>query len=263
MRNFLCLLVASAFFISCNNTADPSKTNVDSGNKTSVDSASTVDGHPGWIMQGNIYEVNIRQYTPEGTFNAFATHLQRLKDMGVQTLWFMPINPIGKEGRKGYLGSYYAISDYRTINPEFGTMQDWKNLVNKIHEMGMKVIIDWVPNHTSPDHPWVKKHPEFFIRNAKGIPIHQPKTDWTDTRKLDFKNTQLWDSTIASMKFWITETGIDGFRCDHAHGQGKDFWAKANAELKKGKPGTLMLAESEEKWVYDAGFDMSYAWKFF
>ena len=223
-----------------------------------------VDGHPAWIMQGNIYEVNIRQYTPEGTFNAFATHLQRLKDMGVQTLWFMPINPIGKEGRKGALGSYYAISDFRAINPEFGTMQDWKNLVNKAHQMGMKVIIDWVPNHTAPDHPWVKQHPDFFIRDSvTGIPVHQPGTDWTDTRKLDFKNKQLWDSTISSMQYWVAETGIDGFRCDHAQGQGKDFWTRANAELKKAKPGLLMLAESEDNWVYDAGFDMGYAWKFF
>jgi len=259
------LLFAAAlsglFFSSCNNTADSNTKATDS---TTTDSVATVDGHPEWIMQGNIYEVNVRQYTPEGTFNAFANHLQRLKDMGVQTLWFMPINPIGKEGRKGALGSYYAISDYRSTNPEFGTMEDWKNLVNKAHSMGMKVIIDWVPNHTAPDHPWVKQHPDFFIRDSvTGIPVHQPGTDWTDTRKLDFKNRQLWDSTISSMKYWVTETGIDGFRCDHAQGQGKDFWAKANAELKKSKPGILMLAEAEDNWVYDAGFDMSYAWKFF
>ena len=258
MRILFCLLIAATFFVSCNNTADSNVTKSADG-----DSVVMVDGHPAWIMQGNIYEVNVRQYTPEGTFNAFATHLQRLKDMGVQTLWFMPINPIGKEGRKGYLGSYYAISDYRSTNPEFGTMEDWKNLVNKIHGMDMKVIIDWVPNHTSPDHPWVKKHPEFFIRDSTGTPVHQPGTDWTDTRKLDFKNKQLWDSTIAVMKHWVIETGIDGFRCDHAQGQGKDFWTRANGELKKAKPGILMLAEAEDKWVYDAGFDMSYAWKFF
>jgi glycosidase len=183
--------------------------------------------------------------------------------MGVQTLWFMPINPIGVEGRKGALGSYYAISDFRAINPEFGTMQDWKALVSRIHNMGMKVIIDWVPNHTAPDHPWVKKHPEFFIRNAQGIPVHQPGTDWTDTRKLDFKNRQLWDSTLAVMKFWVAETGIDGFRCDHAQGQGQEFWTRANRDLKAMKPGLLMLAEAEDEWVYNAGFDMSYAWKFF
>ena len=230
----------------------------------STTDTTLIDGHPSWIEQGNIYEVNVRQYTPEGSFNAFAKHLRRLKDMGVQTLWFMPIQPIGVEGRKGALGSYYAISDYRTVNPEFGTMSDWKNLVDTIHNMGMKVIIDWVPNHTAPDHPWVKAHPEFYIRDSvTGIPIHQPGTDWTDTRKLDFKNPQLADSMIATMKFWVTETGIDGYRCDHAQGQGKDFWKRCNAELKTLKKNLLMLAEAEDEWLYESGFDMSYAWRFF
>lgn len=256
---FIPLLAANFFFAACNNTAN-TNTTVDS---SAADSVAMVDGHPAWIQQGNIYEVNVRQYTPEGTFNAFGQHLQRLKDMGVQTLWFMPIQPIGKEGRKGVLGSYYAISDYRSVNPEFGTMQDWKALVNQAHGMGMKVIIDWVPNHTAPDHPWVKQHPEFFIRDSSGTPVHQPGTDWTDTRKLDFKNRQLWDSTINIMKYWVTETGIDGFRCDHAQGQGQEFWTRANAELKSLRPGLLMLAEAEDPWVYKAGFDMSYAWKFF
>jgi glycosidase len=256
---FIPLLAASLFFAACNNTAN---TNITT-DSSAADSVAMVDGHPAWIQQGNIYEVNVRQYTPEGTFKAFGQHLQRLKDMGVQTLWFMPIQPIGKEGRKGVLGSYYAISDYRSVNPEFGTMQDWKDLVAQVHSMGMKVIIDWVPNHTAPDHPWVKQHPEFFIRDSSGTPVHQPGTDWTDTRKLDFKNRQLWDSTLNVMKYWVTETGIDGFRCDHAQGQGKEFWTNANAELKRLKPGLLMLAEAEDEWVYEAGFDMSYAWKFF
>lgn len=256
----LSLLSAVLFFTSCSNTARIKSTNSDQGNTAS---AALNHTPPAWIQQGNIYEVNVRQYTPEGTFNAFAAHLQRLKDMGVQTLWFMPIQPIGIEGRKGALGSYYAVSDYRGINPEFGTMHDWKSLVSRIHNMGMKVIIDWVPNHTAPDHPWVKKHPAFYIRNEQGIPVHQPGTDWTDTRKLDFKNRQLWDSTISVMKYWVTETSIDGFRCDHAQGQGKEFWTRANQELKGLNTGLLMLAEAEDEWVYKAGFDMSYAWKFF
>jgi glycosidase len=257
MRSFYLPLFAAAFFFAaCSNTAKINSTAAGSQNTAGTTS-------PAWIQQGNIYEVNVRQYTPQGTFNAFATHLHRLHDMGVQTLWFMPIQPIGVEGRKGALGSYYAVSDYRAVNPEFGTMQDWKALVNRIHDMGMKVIIDWVPNHTAPDHPWVKKHPEFFIRNAQGVPVHQPGTDWTDTRKLDFKNRQLWDSTIAVMKYWVAETGIDGFRCDHAQGQGQEFWTRANRDLKAMKTSLLMLAEAEDEWVYKAGFDMSYAWKFF
>jgi len=251
------LFLSLLFLAAC---SDPStKTSAAAGSDSTVSRK-----HPDWIDQGNIYEVNVRQYTPEGTFNAFAGHLQRLKDMGVQTLWFMPIQPIGKEGRKGALGSYYAISDYRSVNPEFGTMEDWKTLVNRIHEMGMKVMIDWVPNHTSPDHPWVKSHPEFYIRDSvTGIPVHQPGTDWTDTRKLDFRNGQITDSMISVMKYWVTETGIDGYRCDHAQGQGKDFWTACNRALRQVKPDLLMLAEAEDSWLYDAGFDMSYAWKFF
>lgn len=258
IRNLCELFFLGLFFISCNNTekADPGI----AGTKE----VNLVDGHPGWLQQGNIYEVNVRQYTPEGTFKAFQAHLPRLKEMGVQTLWFMPIQPIGREGRKGILGSYYAISDYRTVNPEFGTMDDWKALVKAIHDQDMKVIIDWVPNHTAPDHPWVKAHPEFYIRDSvTGIPVHQPGTDWTDTRKLDFKNAQIADSMIAVMKYWVTETGIDGYRCDHAQGQGEAFWKKCNAELKALNKGLLMLAEAEDEWVYDAGFDMSYGWKFF
>jgi len=254
---FRCFLIGySLISFSCNNNSVVQST---ASNDTLY-----VDGHPAWIEQGNIYEVNTRQYTPEGSFRAFEKHLERLKNMGVQTLWFMPIQPIGKEGRKGALGSYYAISDYRNVNPEFGTMDDWKALVNEIHNRRMKVIIDWVPNHTAPDHPWVKNHPEFYIRDSvTGIPIHQPGTDWTDTRKLDFRNPQLTDSMIAVMKFWITATGIDGFRCDHAQGQGKEFWKRCNAELKALNKNILMLAEAEDDWVYDSGFDMSYAWKFF
>lgn len=248
----------SLLLFSCTNDTQVKATD------TTIDSAVSTTAPPAWIEQGNIYEVNVRQYTPEGTFKAFARHLPRLKNMGVQTLWFMPIQPIGKEGRKGALGSYYAVSDYRSVNPEFGTMADWKALVDTIHNMGMKVMIDWVPNHTAPDHPWVKTHPEFYYRDSvTGQPIPQPGTDWTDTRKLDFKNNQMADSMIAAMKFWITETGIDGFRCDHAQGPGESFWKKCNAELKKMKNNILLLAEAEDNWVYDAGFDMSYAWKAF
>src|SRR5260221_213488 len=142
MRGFISLISVMLVLICCQTKKEPVE-------------VLQINDHPAWIMQGNIYEVNVRQYTPEGTFNAFAKHLDRLKEMGVQTLWFMPLNPISKKDRKGTLGSYYAVSSYTTINPEFGTMTDWKNLVNTIHEKGMKVIIDWVPNHTGADHPWL------------------------------------------------------------------------------------------------------------
>ena len=174
--------------------------------------AGTTDGHPSWIMQGNIYEVNVRQYTQEGTLNAFAKHLDRLKSMGVQTLWFMPLNPISKEGRKGSLGSYYAVADYTALNPEFGSMTDWIDLVKIIHAKGMKVIIDWVPNHTGADNRWLIEHPDFFVKDSTGRAAIAK--DWSDTRQLDYSNPVMEDSMIAAMKFWIIRSNIDGFRCD-------------------------------------------------
>ncbi len=221
-----------------------------------TDTAKT-DGHPAWIMQGNIYEVNVRQYTPEGTFKAFGKHLDRLKEMGVQTLWFMPVNPISKLERKGSLGSYYAVSDYTAINPEYGTMEDWKALVKQAHEKGFKVMIDWVPNHTGADHYWLQKHPAFYVRDSTGKAVSQ--FDWTDTRKLNYKNPELCDSMISQMKFWVNETGIDGFRCDYAVGPTREFWKRCVSELKAVK-NVFMLAETDSAWLHEVGFDATYAW---
>ncbi|HWJ92076.1 MAG TPA: alpha-amylase family glycosyl hydrolase [Flavisolibacter sp.] len=222
---------------------------------------AVIDGHPAWIEQGNIYEVNVRQYTPEGTFAAFSKHLDRLKEMGVQTLWFMPINPISKKDRKGALGSYYAVSGYTSINPEFGTMEDWKTLVRTAHDKGFKVIMDWVPNHTGADHPWLASHPEFYVRDSV---THLPVSpfDWTDVRQLDFTNQQMQDSMLEAMKFWITETDIDGYRCDHVEEFQKAFWVKCIPELRKLK-NIFMLAEVNAPWVYQSGFDATYPWDAF
>lgn len=219
-----------------------------------------IDGHPAWIMQGNIYEVNIRQYTPEGTFNAFAKHLDRLKAMGVQTIWFMPINPISQLDRKGSLGSYYAVSDYTKVNPEFGTMDDFKKLVQAIHEKGMKVLIDWVPNHTGADHRWIKQHPEFFIKDSLGQPA--VAFDWNDTRQLNYKNKALQDSMIRAMKYWIDDTNIDGFRCDVAWNVPASFWRKSIPQLKKMK-NIFMLAEGDSTYLPKSGFDAVYPWHMF
>ncbi len=221
---------------------------------------SLEDGHPAWIMQGNIYEVNVRQYTPEGTFKAFEKSLDRLKNMGVQTLWFMPINPISKVDRKGALGSYYAVSDYTKINPEFGNIDDWKHLVNAAHSKGFKVLIDWVPNHTGGDHYWLTTHPDFYVKDSTG----KAKTefDWTDTRKLNYQNPEMADSMIADMKYWLTESNIDGFRCDHADGPTLEFWKKCIAELKQGR-NLFMLAEVDAPEYITAGFDAIYPWDVF
>lgn len=216
--------------------------------------------HPAWIMQGNIYEVNVRQYTPEGTLNAFSKHLDRLKDMGVQTLWFMPLNPISKKDRKGSLGSYYAVADYNTINPEFGTMADWKNIVKEIHNRGMKVVIDWVPNHTGADHTWITSHPDFYVQDSAGKPA--VAFDWADVRQLDYKNTVMQDSMINSMKSWLT-TGIDGFRVDVAWNVPAEFWNKCIPQLKAIKDDIFMLAEGDKAYLSTSGFNAVYPWPMF
>src|SRR5215831_10728428 len=227
-------------------TACNSNTENDEQNKPETDSSKVtlIDGHPNWIMRGNIYEVNVRQYTPEGTFKAFEKNLDRLKQMGVQTLWFMPIYPISKVDRKGALGSYYAVADYTSINPEFGTLDDWNELVNRAHDMGFKVVIDWVPNHTGADNHWLKEHPDFYVKDSTGkaaVPY-----DWTDTRKLNYNNPALQDSMISDMKYWITTSGVDGFRCDVAGDVPDGFWKKCIAELKRSKANIFMLAEADK-----------------
>jgi alpha-amylase len=257
MRKLFLLFAAPIVLLTaCNNgTQVKSATGVDSAGTSANE---TIDGHSSWIAQGNIYEVNIRQYTPEGTFRAFAPHLQRLKDMGVQTLWFMPIQPISKKDRKGPMGSYYAIANYTAINPEFGTMEDWNALVKQAHDMGFKVIIDWVANHTGADHPWLTAHKDFYELDSATGQAKSP-FDWTDVRKLNYKNPAVGDSMLAAMQFWVNESNIDGFRCDVAAEVPKEFWVKAIGELRK-KKNLFMLAEADKGWLHEAGFDATYAW---
>lgn len=212
-----------------------------------------------WAHHTNIYEVNIRQYTHEGTLNAFAAHLPRLKDMGVHTLWFMPLQPIGKLHRKGTLGSYYSISDYISLNPEYGALDDFRILVNKAHSFGMKVIIDWVANHTSWDHVWTETHPGFFSKNEHGH-FRPPYPDWSDVIHLNYQNEELWQAMISDMKFWVINFNIDGFRCDMAHLVTLDFWKHARTEVDKVKK-LFWLAETEESHYHEA-FDASYTWEF-
>jgi glycosidase len=221
---------------------------------------SSIDGHPAWIMQGNIYEVNIRQYTTDGTLKAFSRSLDRLKSMGVQTLWFMPLNPISKVDRKGTLGSYYAVSDYTALNPEFGTMKDWIDLVKEIHQKGMKVIIDWVPNHTGGDNRWLTEHPDFFVKDSNGKAA--VAKDWADTRQLDYNNPVMQYSMIAAMKFWLVNSNIDGFRCDVAWNVPGFFWKKCISQLRSVK-NVFMLAEGDSTYLPKSGFDAVYPWAMF
>ncbi len=216
--------------------------------------------HPEWAKDAVIYEVNIRQYTPEGTFEAFGNHLPRLKELGVEVLWFMPIFPIGNENRKGELGSYYSIKDYKAVNPEFGTMDDFKSLVNKAHELGFKVIIDWVANHTSWDNEWMDQHPEWYKKDSLGN-FYGP-FDWTDVAQLNYDNEELHDAMISALKFWATEANIDGYRCDVAGMVPVGFWNKARKALDVIKP-VFMLAEDEENHLLlEKAFDMNYGWEF-
>jgi alpha-amylase len=213
-----------------------------------------------WINSTNVYEVNLRQYTKEGTFNAFAKELPRLKEMGVETLWFMPITPIAQKKMKGTMGSYYACSDYTSINPEFGNLEDFKNLVKQAHSMGFKVIIDWVANHTGWDHVWTKTHPDYFEKDSatKDFKI---ASGMDDIIELDFKNPALRKAMIDAMRFWVSECDIDGYRCDLAFWVELDFWLEARTELEKTKT-LFWLAESDpvEHADYYKAFDACYTW---
>ncbi len=214
---------------------------------------------PTWVKNRTIYEVNIRQYTKGGTFREFEKYLPRLKKLGVGILWFMPIHPIGIKNRKGTLGSYYSISNYTAINPEFGTFEEFKQLVKKIQDLGMKVIIDWVANHTAWDHHWTKDHPEFYTKENDGN-FKAPFPEWEDVIHLDYGNSDLWDEMINQMAFWLKETGIDGFRCDMAHLVPTVFWNEARKRLDHIKP-VYMLAESENHDLLEYAFDSIYNWK--
>ncbi|MCW0481514.1 alpha-amylase family glycosyl hydrolase [Gaoshiqia sediminis] len=215
---------------------------------------------PEWLKDAVLYEVNIRQYTPEGTFDAFAEHLPRLKELGVDILWIMPIHPISEEKRKGSLGSYYAVQDYTGINPEFGTLDDFKELVNQAHDLGFKVIIDWVANHTGWDNPWIYDHPEWFTTDSTGA-IISPDPDWTDIADLNFDVPQMRRAMIDAMDYWLTETNIDGFRCDVAWGVPNDFWEEARTSFDSIKP-VYMLAEDEDHpELLEMAFESNYAWE--
>jgi glycosidase len=221
--------------------------------------------HVAWSRNANIYEVNVRQYTQEGTFKAFAAHLPRLKKMGVDILWLMPIQPIGEKNRKGTLGSYYAVRDYTAVNPEFGTLDDFRALVNQAHALGMHVIIDWVANHTAFDNRWTVEHKDWYLKNAQGEIYPVTYTDgaepeyWTDVTGLDWSKPALWQGMTEAMAYWVRETGIDGFRCDVAGKVPTPFWNQARDALDRIKP-VFMLAEADKPELQEHAFDMSYGW---
>lgn len=218
--------------------------------------------HVDWSKNATIYEVNIRQYTPEGTFNAFASHLPRLKKMGVDVLWLMPIFPVGEKNRKGSLGSYYAVRDYKGVNPEFGSAEDFRNLVNKAHELGMKIILDWVANHSSPDNVWLDQcRQHWYTLDSAGYVQPTLGTDWWDVADLNYNNKEMRAEMISSLQYWVKEYNVDGYRCDVADFVPTDFWNEARVALDAIKP-VFMLAEAENPNHHLKAFDMSYAWEF-
>ncbi|WP_295935484.1 alpha-amylase family glycosyl hydrolase [uncultured Alistipes sp.] len=216
--------------------------------------------HPDWSYNSVVYEMNIRQYTPEGTFAAAARELPRLRELGVDVLWLMPIYPIGVKERKGTLGSYYAISDYEAVNPEFGTMDDFDRFLADAHSQGFRVILDWVANHTSPDARWIEEQPaDWYVRDSLGRTIVQ--YDWTDIAKLNYDNRDMRRAMVSAMRFWL-DRGIDGFRFDMACEVPMDFWYDELPPLRRDYPGIFLLAEGENPALHkDNTFDASYAWE--
>ena len=243
MKKILALVAIVATFVGCCNCGaqNASESNFDKFNSV-------------------VYELNIRQATVEGTFAAAEKYLPELKEMGVDIVWLMPISPIGVLDRKGSLGSYYSIIDYKAINPEFGTMEDFDSFLNTAHDLGLKVIIDWVANHTSRDAKWWNEgKKEWYVMDwEKGLPIVE--YDWTDIAKLNYENQEMRLAMIDALKFWV-EKGIDGYRCDVAMNVPGDFWAEAWKQVREINPDVYLLAEGEETWLHECGFDATYAWE--
>ncbi len=254
MRKFLSysLIVVITTFLSISCNANKSET------KTERDSTHTSVNHPEWSRNAVIYEVNLRQYTPSASIKEFVTHLPRLKELGVDILWFMPIHPISEVNRKGELGSYYAVKDYKAFNPEFGTIEEFKVAVEEAHRLGMKVILDWVPNHTGCDNAWVTEHPEWYSLNEEGK-MYGP-FDWTDVFELNYDNREMRAAMIDALKFWLTDINVDGFRCDVAGEVPTDFWDEARPQLDAVKPELFMLAEASKPELNKHAFNMGYNW---
>jgi glycosidase len=215
--------------------------------------------NPEWSYSAVLYELNVRQFTPEGTFAAARERLPFLRSVGIDAIWLMPIYPIGVEGRKGSLGSYYSIRDYKGINEEFGTAADLRDFISAAHSLGMRVLLDWVANHTARDARWLEEKPyDWYEREADGTA--KVPWDWTDTAKLNYANHDVWLGQIDAMRYWVEEFGVDGFRCDMAMLVPIEFWQEASEALHRIKSDIFMLAEAEEDNLFDRAFNMSYQW---
>ena len=232
------ILILSFLILSCQNQAEEAR----KPKVKTIEPTTFTPINNEIISKAVLYEANIRQYSNEGSFNAFAEDLPVLKKMGVKIIWLMPINPISKTKSKGPLGSYYAVSDYTKVNPEFGTLDDFKSLVDKAHQLGMYVILDWVPGHTGWDHIWIKEHSDYYLKNRKGeiidpIDFRTGKSfGWTDVADLNYDNMQMREALRQAMLYWVKEANIDGYRIDQAYAVPKEFYDKTFAALREIKP---------------------------
>ncbi len=215
--------------------------------------------HPEWSKNASIYELNTRQFSEEGTFKAAEKELPRLKELGVDIIWLMPIHEIGEKNRKGSLGSPYSVKDYYSVNSEFGTLDELKEFVNAAHDQGMYVILDWVANHTAWDNVLVAEHPDWYDKDYKGDFRPTPWWDWSDIIDLDFNKAEVREYMTEALKYWVKEVDIDGYRCDVAGFVPVDFWNNVRRELDAIKP-VFMLAEWESRDLHAKAFDMTYAW---
>ena len=249
LRVALLIVFASTVLISCKSTTEQA---------AAVEKkVASVPGISDIVM----YEVFVHNFSAEGTFNALTARLDELKELGINTLWLMPIQPTGQLNKKGTYGSPYSISDYTAVNPNYGTKKDFQRLVDSVHAKGMYIIIDEVANHTSWDHAWVKEHPEWYMKDSTGKMI-PPVADWTDVADLNFDNQELRQELIRTMKYWIDTFNIDGYRCDVAGMVPFDWWKECITELRKSRP-LIMLAEGDDPKLYECGFDMSYGWQMY
>ena len=215
--------------------------------------------NPEWSYSAVLYELNIRQFTPEGTFSAARERLPFLRSIGIDAIWLMPIYPIGIEGRKGKFGSYYSIRDYTGVNEEFGSAEELREFIGAAHALGMKVILDWVANHTARDARWITECPANWCERDEAGVAKVP-WDWTDTAKLNYANHDVWRGQIEAMRYWVEEFKVDGFRCDMAMLVPIEFWQEVAEELHRVKPDIFMLAEAEEDNLFDRAFNASYQW---
>lgn len=256
-------LILGSFLVGCKTSPEPQTEAPEQDTTTRWEKPRT----PEWHKNATIYEVNLRHYTPEATFQSFEAHVPRLKEMGVDILWFMPIHHVSEKERKGELGSPYAATDYKGVNPDYGTIEDFKHMLKAIHDAGMHCIIDWVPNHTGWDSRWITEHPDWYTQDSAGnvidpIDYNTGKSwGWTDVADLNYDNAEMRLAMIDAMRFWIADVGIDGFRVDVAHGVPADFWSQCSDSLFNLQP-IFMLAEAEIPELLNIGaFEMDYGWE--